>query len=73
VKRKHSDEPSRRKTELEGSSSADKKRAQIVKEKKFAPFNQLLKGVAFTISGFQNPLRGIIREKALGMAKILFL
>jgi len=44
----------------------EKKQLPVVKEKKFAPFNQLLKGVVFTISGFQNPLRGNIRDKALG-------
>ncbi|XP_023338703.1 DNA repair protein XRCC1 isoform X2 [Eurytemora carolleeae] len=37
------------------------------KKRKFAPFNKLLDGVVFTISGFQNPLRGEIRGKALKM------
>jgi len=37
------------------------------KPRKFAPFSDLLKGVVFTISGFQNPLRGQIRQKALEM------
>ena len=37
------------------------------KPKKFAAFSDLLKGVVFTISGFQNPLRGEIRKKALEM------
>jgi len=37
------------------------------KPKKFASFSDLLKGVVFTISGFQNPLRGEIRKKALEM------
>merc|ERR1712142_6266 len=32
-----------------------------------APFCELFKGVVFTISGFQNPLRGDIRQKALDM------
>jgi len=37
------------------------------KPNKYAPFNELLKGVIFTISGFQNPLRGEIRKKGLDM------
>merc|ERR1712192_108198 len=32
-----------------------------------APFRDLLRGVVFAISGFQNPLRGEIRGKALEM------
>ena len=35
--------------------------------KKVAPFGELFKGVVFAISGFQNPLRGEIRQKALEM------
>ena len=35
--------------------------------KKVAPFVELFKGVVFAISGFQNPLRGEIRQKALEM------
>ncbi|KAG8229897.1 hypothetical protein J437_LFUL009761, partial [Ladona fulva] len=31
------------------------------------PFNKLLEGVVFVISGFQNPLRGNIRSKGLEM------
>eukprot|EP00092_Neocalanus_flemingeri_P049906 GFUD01057503.1.p1 GENE.GFUD01057503.1~~GFUD01057503.1.p1 ORF type:complete len:671 (+),score=267.75 GFUD01057503.1:61-2073(+) len=37
------------------------------KPHKFAAFSDLMKGVVFTISGFQNPLRGEIRKKALEM------
>ena len=37
------------------------------KPQKCAPFSELLKGVIFTISGFQNPLRGEIRKKGLEM------
>ncbi len=47
-----------------GSNSTEKRPAQ--QQRKFAPFRELLKGVVFTISGFQNPLRGNIRDKALG-------
>merc|ERR1712083_468564 len=31
------------------------------------PFGQLLSGVVFTISGYQNPFRGELRQKALDM------
>ncbi|KAJ0066607.1 hypothetical protein NL108_015645, partial [Boleophthalmus pectinirostris] len=31
------------------------------------PFNRLLEGVVFVLSGFQNPFRGELREKALEM------
>merc|ERR1719193_1270940 len=34
---------------------------------KYAAFNRLMDGVVFTISGFQNPLRGEIRDKACKM------
>jgi len=37
------------------------------KAKKVAKFEKLFDGVTFTISGFQNPLRGDIRGKALEM------
>ena len=29
------------------------------------PFNRLMEGVVFVLSGFQNPFRGELREKAL--------
>ncbi|XP_076135800.1 DNA repair protein XRCC1 [Alosa pseudoharengus] len=32
-----------------------------------APFNRLLEGVVFVLSGFQNPFRGDLRDKALAM------
>ncbi|XP_036414573.1 LOW QUALITY PROTEIN: DNA repair protein XRCC1 [Colossoma macropomum] len=31
------------------------------------PFNKILEGVVFVLSGFQNPFRGELREKALAM------
>lgn len=37
------------------------------KEIKYKPFNQLMEGVTFVISGYQNPERGILRQKALDM------
>jgi len=36
-------------------------------KQKYGRFNEFLKGVNFAISGFQNPLRGEIRQKALDM------
>ena len=40
---------------------------QKSKPKSFAKFGNFMKGVHFAISGFQNPLRGEIRQKALDM------
>lgn len=37
------------------------------KEIKYKPFNKLMEGVTFVISGYQNPERGVIRQKALDM------
>ena len=31
------------------------------------PFREILKGVTFALSGYQNPLRGAVRDKALEM------
>ena len=51
--------------------SRDKKlQITSLKKKKFQKFNEFLKGVHFAISGFQNPLRGEIRQKALDMGAI---
>jgi hypothetical protein len=64
-KKRNSTEERQRQQQQGGSnSSAEKRPAQ--QQRKFAPFRELLKGVVFTISGFQNPLRGNIRDKALG-------
>lgn len=38
-----------------------------IKRPTYKPFQELMRGVIFTISGFQNPLRGDIRSKALAM------
>ena len=54
----------------------EKKKEKIVIKKepqkpqkpvKIKPFHQLMDNVVFTISGFQNPLRGEIRQKAIDM------
>lgn len=46
-----------------------KKESTPKKEAKrtYGKFNEFMKGVNFTISGFQNPLRGEIRQKAMDM------
>jgi DNA-repair protein XRCC1 len=33
----------------------------------YKPFNKLMEGVTFVLSGYQNPERGVIRQKALDM------
>lgn len=60
--------------------SADKKRASSSKPEpkpkqqkakpqtaQQVPFNRIMEGVVFVLSGFQNPFRGELREKALDM------
>ncbi|XP_077482947.1 DNA repair protein XRCC1 isoform X2 [Amblyomma americanum] len=42
-------------------------KAQKKKEKPAKKFEELMKGVVFVLSGFQNPLRSQIRDKALEM------
>lgn len=56
------------KTTTPGSSSS-KSPAKIkqTKEIQFKPFAKLLSGVTFVLSGYQNPERGDIRQKALDM------
>jgi DNA-repair protein XRCC1 len=67
-KKRNSTEERQRPQQQGGSNSSTKQQ-----QRKFAPFRELLKGVVFTISGFQNPLRGNIRDKALGrLKKLLF-
>jgi hypothetical protein len=60
-KERNSTEERQRPQQQGGSNSSTEQQ-----QRKFAPFRELLKGVVFTISGFQNPLRGNIRDKALG-------
>lgn len=50
------------KREAASSIATTKKKRKVTK-----PFDQILRGVNFVISGFQNPLRSDIREKALRM------
>lgn len=55
--------------------AADRKRESEPKTKQKAksqeeqqvPFTRLMEGVVFVLSGFQNPFRGELREKALEM------
>lgn len=60
--------------------STEKKRESVPKSEKTpkqqktkskdveqVPFNRLMNGVVFVLSGFQNPFRGELREKALEM------
>lgn len=54
---------SKRKADTDDSSKA--KHAKIDRETK--PFNRLLEGVTFAISGYQNPSRGELRSKACAM------
>lgn len=43
-----------------------KQKAKSQKEQQ-VPFTRLMEGVVFVLSGFQNPFRGELREKALEM------
>ena len=43
------------------------KKPKTLKKKSSVPLNQILKGVTIVLSGYQNPLRGVIRDKALEM------
>lgn len=43
------------------------KKSSPPKNVSYKPFNQLLQGVVFVFSGYQNPERGILRQKALDM------
>ncbi|XP_038065566.1 DNA repair protein XRCC1-like [Patiria miniata] len=44
-----------------------KSREEAPKKPKSKPFERLMEGVTFVLSGFQNPLRGDLREKAMEM------
>eukprot|EP00095_Tigriopus_kingsejongensis_P001221 snap_masked-scaffold1412_size42778-processed-gene-0.4 protein:Tk01221 transcript:snap_masked-scaffold1412_size42778-processed-gene-0.4-mRNA-1 annotation:"dna repair protein xrcc1" len=48
-------------------SSRPPKNTPKASPKAMRPFKRLLEGVIFTISGYQNPLRGELRQKALTM------
>ena len=47
--------------------SVSKKPKTAKKPAASVPFHEVLKGVSFVLSGYQNPLRGTIRDKALAM------
>ena len=51
----------------ESQKEPNLKNLQSETTKKSAPFRDLLRGVVFALSGFQNPLRGEIRGKAMEM------
>uniref|UniRef100_A0A069DW05 Putative dna repair protein n=1 Tax=Panstrongylus megistus TaxID=65343 RepID=A0A069DW05_9HEMI len=57
-------------TKTGGSNSAKKvvrASVQAFKKRKERPFGNLMAGVAFVISGYENPLRSELRNKALAM------
>ncbi len=56
----------RQRPQQQGGSNNNTEKRPSQQKRKFAPFRELLQGVVFTLSGFQNPLRGNIRDKALG-------
>ena len=66
---KISSTPSRDGKPKDSKNTIENKKASKKAEKsnKIGKFNEFLKGVHFAISGFQNPLRGEIRQKALDM------
>ncbi|KAG5674603.1 hypothetical protein PVAND_004557 [Polypedilum vanderplanki] len=41
-----------------------------LKAVQYKPFNKLLEGVIFVLSGYQNPERGVIRQKAIDMGAV---
>ncbi|XP_062394563.1 DNA repair protein XRCC1 isoform X2 [Sardina pilchardus] len=51
----------------EPKAQAKPKPAPKVQPSTPVPFNRLLEGVVFVLSGFQNPFRGDLRDKALAM------
>lgn len=59
-------EPSKKRTNSDQPTSSQKK-AKIDLAPKRKPFNKLLEGVVFAISGYQNPYRAELRSKALKM------
>ncbi|XP_071441192.1 DNA repair protein XRCC1 isoform X2 [Hetaerina americana] len=62
-----SDKRQRSPQSLDSSSKKVKTEMVNSRKPKRKPFNQLLEGVVFVMSGFQNPLRGELRSKALEM------
>jgi len=54
-------------TAVASEVTVSKKPKTVKKPPASVPFNEVLKGVIFVLSGYQNPLRGIVRDKALAM------
>merc|ERR1719447_25728 len=66
----HSDQEAPKISKADGKEILKEPNAKHVESdttKKTAPFRDLLRGVVFALSGFQNPLRGEIRGKAMEM------
>jgi DNA-repair protein XRCC1 len=55
------------KSDVVKSPKIHHKKTLKIKEVKYKKFEKLLEGVVFVLSGYQNPERGIIRQKALDM------
>lgn len=61
------DPPRKRANSDDQSNSQKKVKTDVIKNLKRKPFNKLLEGAVFVISGYQNPFRGELRSKALKM------
>ncbi|XP_033126063.1 DNA repair protein XRCC1-like isoform X1 [Anneissia japonica] len=60
-------EPSKRKTEPQQVPPMKKRKSDVAKSSPKKPFGKLMEGVVFVISGYQNPHRSDIRDKAIEM------
>ncbi|XP_024917495.1 DNA repair protein XRCC1 isoform X3 [Cynoglossus semilaevis] len=49
---------------IKSRSKSEEGKSQVMQQ---VPFNRIMEGVVFVLSGFQNPFRGELREKALNM------
>ena len=65
VKNTPGKEATKQKVVEKGETSKQSKKTE--KPQNYSKFSELLRGVHFTISGFQNPLRGEIRQKGLDL------
>lgn len=66
TKRKHEDSP-KGKNDNKPAPPSKKKRDSPIRDESSVPFGEIMKGVVFVMSGFVNPERGNLREKALQM------
>lgn len=66
TKRKYEDSPEG-KNGNKPAPPSKKKRESPIRDESSVPFDEIMKGVVFVISGFVNPERGDLREKALQM------